>query len=675
MDKQYDVSVIIPVYNVVEYLEETIDSVVRQTIGFENIELILVNDGSTDGSESICLKYKEMFPDNVVYVKQKNAGVSVARNNGLKHAHGRYINFLDSDDKWDEKAFEKGVKLLEENLDMMVAIYPICFFDASVGKHPLNYVNEENKVIDIRKNYDSIQLSSCSCLFRASALEGRQYFDKLKISEDARLITEIFLDYPVNYAISGVYYRYRKRTDQSSTIQTSQKSKSWYLDTPKYCYQYLIDLSKEKYNEVIKYVQFLIIYDLHWRLNVSPDETLTKEETKEYYNLIKEIMDNLDDKLIASFPMMNVQEKLYFLNYKYHSCSIYQLKDHNLCIGKNIICSEEYMPITINNIYTEKDMAFIYGRMPLINGVLSDVYLLDESDHKIPFEHYELDKGTKTLLHLKNDVNCPMVGIKAVVDLSKHHTFALYGTNGTQTYRVNFTMSYTCQLSNCFYGLYLRSEHYYLKHDSKKIMISKKSALQKVKLETACLFKMLCQRRFKSFVYRVCALGYHLFHRKPIWIVSDRINAGEDNGQAFFEYLNTIKPKNIKYYFAIDKKCHDGQKLSAKYKNVIQHASFKHRILHLNASKIISAQADNYVTNLFGKGKNYVGDLYRFQFVFLQHGIIKDDLSPWLNINNRVINMFVTSAIPEYESIAGTEYCYNFPPEWIKLTGLARYDK
>lgn len=105
--KDYEFSVIIPIYNVEDYLEETIQSIINQTIGFDKIQLILVNDGSPDNSEAICLKYKEMYPDNILYLPQENAGVSVARNNGLKHATGKYINFLDSDDTWDKDAFFK----------------------------------------------------------------------------------------------------------------------------------------------------------------------------------------------------------------------------------------------------------------------------------------------------------------------------------------------------------------------------------------------------------------------------------------------------------------------------------------------------------------------------------------------------------------------------------------
>lgn len=109
-------SVIIPVYNVENYLEETIKSVIGQTIGFKkNIEIILVNDGSTDNSEKICLKYESLFKNNIKYIKQKNKCVSNARNNGLKHASGKDINFLDSDDKWDKNVFKKVLALHEKN--------------------------------------------------------------------------------------------------------------------------------------------------------------------------------------------------------------------------------------------------------------------------------------------------------------------------------------------------------------------------------------------------------------------------------------------------------------------------------------------------------------------------------------------------------------------------------
>lgn len=90
------VSIIIPLYNSEKYLKECIESVVSQTI-FNEIELILVNDGSTDNSENICLGYSQKY-NNIKYFYQKNNGVSSARNFGISKAKGQYLYFLDSDD-------------------------------------------------------------------------------------------------------------------------------------------------------------------------------------------------------------------------------------------------------------------------------------------------------------------------------------------------------------------------------------------------------------------------------------------------------------------------------------------------------------------------------------------------------------------------------------------------
>ena len=97
------VSIIIPIYNVEEYLEDCLNSLIKQT--YRKIEVILIDDGSTDKSSNIYsqfLKYK-----NIKVIKQKNQGVSNARNNGLKVAKGEYIGFCDSDDWIEANFYEK----------------------------------------------------------------------------------------------------------------------------------------------------------------------------------------------------------------------------------------------------------------------------------------------------------------------------------------------------------------------------------------------------------------------------------------------------------------------------------------------------------------------------------------------------------------------------------------
>lgn len=110
------VSVIVPIYNVEKYLEKCINSLLSQTL--EDIQIILVNDGSKDNSGNIAKEYEKNNKDRVIYVEKENGGLSDARNYGIKYATGDFIAFLDSDDYIEKNAYEEMYnKAIEENAD------------------------------------------------------------------------------------------------------------------------------------------------------------------------------------------------------------------------------------------------------------------------------------------------------------------------------------------------------------------------------------------------------------------------------------------------------------------------------------------------------------------------------------------------------------------------------
>ena len=112
------ISVIVPVYNVYNYIDKCLNSLVNQTL--RDIEIIVVNDGSPDNSEEIIEKYIKKY-SNIKYYKKKNGGISDARNYGLKYATGEYIGFVDSDDYVKENMYEEMYnKALTDNYDMVV---------------------------------------------------------------------------------------------------------------------------------------------------------------------------------------------------------------------------------------------------------------------------------------------------------------------------------------------------------------------------------------------------------------------------------------------------------------------------------------------------------------------------------------------------------------------------
>ena len=110
------VSVIVPVYNVENYVEKCLKSLVKQTL--QDIEIIIVNDGSTDNSENIIKEFIKLYGEKIKYVTKENGGLSDARNYGMKFASGEYIAFLDSDDYVDITLYEKMYnKAIEEQCD------------------------------------------------------------------------------------------------------------------------------------------------------------------------------------------------------------------------------------------------------------------------------------------------------------------------------------------------------------------------------------------------------------------------------------------------------------------------------------------------------------------------------------------------------------------------------
>lgn len=131
------ISVIVPIYNVEKYLENCINSIIVQTL--EDIEIILINDGSTDKSYEIINKYKAI-DSRIIVINKKNSGVSAARNSGLKVSRGEYIAFIDSDDWIEQNMLEKLYKLGKKYNSEVVACNFKSFNDIynTFNKYPID---------------------------------------------------------------------------------------------------------------------------------------------------------------------------------------------------------------------------------------------------------------------------------------------------------------------------------------------------------------------------------------------------------------------------------------------------------------------------------------------------------------------------------------------------------
>jgi len=137
------VSVIVPVYNTENYIEKCLNSLVNQTL--EDLEIIVVNDGSTDNSENVLDKFIENYPDKIKYYKKENGGLSDARNFGLNYAKGEYIGFVDSDDFIDLFMYEKMYNLARKaEADIVECDFKWIYSDKTKIDTGIDYKNKED---------------------------------------------------------------------------------------------------------------------------------------------------------------------------------------------------------------------------------------------------------------------------------------------------------------------------------------------------------------------------------------------------------------------------------------------------------------------------------------------------------------------------------------------------
>lgn len=301
-DKNYKFSIIIAIYNTEEFLREAIDSIINQDFGFEDVELILVDDGSEDGSKDICLEYKERYPENIQYSYQENQGQATARNNGMKLARGKYLNFLDSDDKLELNTLRVVYEFFENHYeDTDVVSLPIKFFDRETGDHILNYKYETTRLVNLLEEPNYVQLSASSAFFKKTAIKDNIFDTELVVSEDAIFLNKILLDKCTMGVISEAAYLYRKRNVKGSTIDSSIQKKDYYIYRANKFFKGLFDYCKEKKGKLLDFVKYTIMYDIQWTFHLRDvSGVLDKNELDEFYSILYELLQEIDDEIILN---------------------------------------------------------------------------------------------------------------------------------------------------------------------------------------------------------------------------------------------------------------------------------------------------------------------------------------------------------------------------------------
>ena len=276
------ISIIVPIYNVDNYLEKCIDSILNQAL--EEFELVLVNDGSTDNSGAICDKYSNK-DERVKVIHKKNGGVSSARNVGIKNANGDYIGFVDPDDYVDIDMYKKLYELcIKSNSDIA-----ICKLGREINGNIINKSYDEgllelNNLEGMRELFkgELYRFSLCNKLFNKKCFENIK-FPEGRIHEDLSTTYKLFANSNKSIYTNYMGYIYVKRENSILTSTYSERRLQSFIG-----WDEIIDFMSNKYSEVSDQVIATFTYWCIVNINYIFNQIKDKNDIKIHLNYIRQ---------------------------------------------------------------------------------------------------------------------------------------------------------------------------------------------------------------------------------------------------------------------------------------------------------------------------------------------------------------------------------------------------
>lgn len=324
MNNPPKLSVIVPVYNTEKYLSKCLDSILNQT--YKKLEVIVVNDGSKDHSQSIIDQYKQIDA-RIVSILKENGGLSDARNAGIDHATGDYLAFIDSDDYIDRTMFEKMVDLSVQHQSEIVFCdlvkvdeYGTEFRDLPQSPQlPEKIILENDLTI-----FGEMSCFACNKIFRRS-LFNKHRFRKGIHFEDIELIPKLVLDATVISKINQPFYKYFERQDSITKTHTAKGLDMFVAvnEVTNYFYKskyntFATELKRfqiiQGYYSYLAYLAYVKDKTLKSRMiealsDFLKENHLTKEELKNYNRFEKNYLNSLPLKkrMYYYLSLMNLQ--------------------------------------------------------------------------------------------------------------------------------------------------------------------------------------------------------------------------------------------------------------------------------------------------------------------------------------------------------------------------------
>lgn len=466
---KYKFSIIVPIYNAEDYLSSCIESVIKQKFNFKEVQLILVNDGSRDTSRDICNFYRGDY-DNILYIEQENKGVSAARNNGIKHALGKYILFLDSDDMLEKTVLKKLYSFFESVYDKTdVVVYPFKYLMPD-KKYRYNFrykslYKKGTYVYDIEKYPEIIQATVNYCI-KNKYDDTNLFNEEINFSEDEEYATRLIMEKRKIAYLKDCYYIYRRHEKSANgkyimTQEVFDKFTSYY------------DKLLKTYDR-IPYIQYLFLNTLRWRIldnKLWPvDVSLKKHESN--LKKIEKILKNIDTSCLINLSSINNLHKVYIAKLK--GCNITTKVKNDSCllyVDDLLLCSEKKFKCLIDKISVEDKKLFIKFVFisPFFEYVKPKINLIyNNQDVKVKLEkssysNYKSSYETNLVYEFEKELDFKgnIIDLDIIVDKKIYKPSFMFSTQNLK---------------------FMFDKKYLFNVDNDKILISSKKIIDQVKL-------------------------------------------------------------------------------------------------------------------------------------------------------------------------------------------------
>ncbi len=632
-------TIVSAVYNVENYLEEYFSSIINQSLLFENhIHLIMVDDGSPDQSADIIKKWQKRYPDNITYIKKENGGQASARNVGMEYVRTEWVTFIDPDDFLDYRYFEEVDRFLSKqdaNDISMISCNFIFYYDKSKSlsdTHPLKYRFRKNEnVINVSTMHKDIQLTVNSVFFKKNQLSKHQicfHTDIRPSFEDGYFVTQYLIhNYNTKIAfLKGPKYYYRKRSDGTSTLDTSWKTIDRYDKVLRNGYLRILRYAEDKMGFVPQFLQRTILYELMWNhqylLNSSQKIShLSVQEKQQYQQLLKETFEYLDMETIENFELAGCW---FFYKVAY--------------IG----------------FYKHKELPYQIYYIEGFDAIKSQI--------KIHYFYYYENEATVTL---------NKKSIEPIYTKTRTHEFIGQDFVYEKTLWVSFeNLEEYCEIQTnnkqTIFSLKGTQYKYGIRISAIKNSLEQKTIHQsKIKKN----IKTLYYRAYFYIIGRIAAISNR---GSVIWLIGERVGtSAQDTGYHFFRYCRKYHPSK-KIYF-VTKKENITPELS-KLDNILEMGTIKHHILLLSSQ--VHIFNDSY-RDLCEKWENVKKTKQVKVVCFLQHGIIAlSKIHGYYNYTNmqkraNAVDIFITSSEFEKDVVINK---LGHKDERVFISGLSRFD-